>query len=684
MSSNISTIAPQLRGLQAPAPLCELPGWLLWRYEPRFDNDPKPIKLPMWADGTRRYGQQGSAHDRSKLTTFTMAREATVRLGADGVGFALLPDWGITALDFDNCIGPNGEMPPEVAHFAARTYTERSPSGKGVRVFLAGDLGNHKAKTTETDFGFETFASTGFVTLTGDILDATDLLGLHNTIAPVDDFATELCARRFGGPGPAQDPDDFMAGHEPRLGLSTAEMEQLLDNLDPGAGRDEWIRVGMALHHETEGDDTGLELWNEWSSSGHNYVGFEDLQKQWDNFDRRKDTGRRQVTMATVKAMVRETLAEEARRLASVEGVRAASEAAATQSTGLSTPADFMGKFPIVSAATMSYQKPPVWLIKGVLPQADFIVLYGASTAGKSFVAISMAAAIARGVDWFGNKVRKGRVLILTAEGAGGFGKRLKAYCLHHGIDIESLDIAVMASVPNILEADDVTELATSISAAGGFDLVIVDTLAQVTPGANENAGEDMGRAIANLRTLREVTGATMLAIHHAGKDLTRGSRGWSGIRAAADAEIEITRDEVRNYREIHIGKQKDGEDGARYGFKLETLVVGMDEDGDEYTSCVAVETEVAAPQADDTVRRGVKRRGRMESHIAEMVLTLDPALTAVPMADLVTLCAEALPAPDPGKRDTRRQVIARAIQTLAREKDSPVKVVGTSVVLYE
>ena len=109
-----------------------------------------------------------------------------------------------------------------------------------------------------------------------------------------------------------------------------------------------------------------------------------------------------------------------------------------------------------------------------------------------------------------------------------------------------------------------------------------------------------------------------------------------------------------------------------------------MDEDGDEYTSCVAVETEVAAPQADDTARRGVKRRGRMESHIAEMVLTLDPALTAVPMADLVTLCAEALPAPDPGKRDTRRQVIARAIQTLAREKDSPVKVVGTSVVLYE
>jgi RecA-family ATPase len=133
-----------------------------------------------------------------------------------------------------------------------------------------------------------------------------------------------------------------------------------------------------------------------------------------------------------------------------------------------------------------------------------------------------MAGSIARGVDWRGRRVRKGRVIVIAAEGGGGYGKRIKAYCQHHQIEMRDLDIGVITAAPNFLEAEDISEVVASIVAAGGASLLIVDTFAQVTPGANENAGEDMGLALKNARGLREATGAMCLLIHHAGKDAAR------------------------------------------------------------------------------------------------------------------------------------------------------------------
>jgi hypothetical protein len=94
------------------------------------------------------------------------------------------------------------------------------------------------------------------------------------------------------------------------------------------------------------------------------------------------------------------------------------------------------------------------------------------------------------------------------------------------------------------------------------------------------------------------------LAVHHAGKDASKGSRGWSGIKAAADAQIEVLRHED-GQREIHLEKMKDGEDGVRFGFKLETVEIGTDEDGDRITSCVAVEAEAARGQGKRPAQQG-------------------------------------------------------------------------------
>lgn len=106
-----------------------------------------------------------------------------------------------------------------------------------------------------------------------------------------------------GAPVPG---DDFMAGNEPRLGMSLEEIEQTLNKLDSGMSRDSWVRVGMAIHHETEGDDSGFEVWLDWSCDAPNFVSREDVETQWSSFDRRRGAGRTQVTMASVIRMAKD------------------------------------------------------------------------------------------------------------------------------------------------------------------------------------------------------------------------------------------------------------------------------------------------------------------------------------------------------------------------------------------
>jgi hypothetical protein len=345
------------------------------------------------------------------------------------------------------------------------------------------------------------------------------------------------------------------------------------------------------------------------------------------------------------------------------------------------SPAGYTGKFPVLSADEMSRQKTAKWLIKGVLPAADIVTIFGASGSGKSFVVLEMAACIALGVPWRGHKAEKGRVVIIAAEGAGSYGKRIKALAQYLGISPKDLDIGVIVVPPNLMEEGDVTELAASIKAVGDVSLIIIDTFAQVTPGANENGSEDMGLALSNVRVLGDATGATVELVHHAGKDAHRGSRGWSGIRAAVDAELEVTRDEDSGARQIRTTKQKDGEDGLKWGFKLETILLGLDEDGDDITSCVAVEDELRSPATGD--KKSVKRRGRVETHILEVMTTF--AEDAVVRAEeLIQKACDMLPPPEQGKRDIRRQTVVRAIQQLSKEKDGPLRMENGIVIFYE
>lgn len=295
------------------------------------------------------------------------------------------------------------------------------------------------------------------------------------------------------------------------------------------------------------------------------------------------------------------------------------------------------GRFPITGIGDFIKRPHPGWLIKGVLPKADLVVLYGESGSGKSFIVTDIALAMARGVAWRGLRTRACRVLYVVAEGGGGYVSRLQAYAAHHQVDLGNLPFGILHAAPNLTKPEDVAAVVASVKAWGGADVVIVDTFAQVTAGANENAGEDMGLALANARAIGRAAGGTVILVHHAGKDATRGARGWSGIKAAADAELEVVKGED-GARVLRTTKQKDGRDDGQWGFRLADVWLGEDEEGDDVTSCVVVEE--SAP--DRVEPKGKKTRlGDREKVVLEVLAELSVGNTEVTLPELVIAAAD-------------------------------------------
>jgi hypothetical protein len=169
--------------------------------------------------------------------------------------------------------------------------------------------------------------------------------------------------------------------------------------------------------------------------------------------------------------------------------------------------------------------------------------------------------------------------------------KRVAGYCLHHKIDPKELtNLYFVANAPNMMELTDARALVKQIRVQGQFDLVVMDTLAQVMPGGNENSGEDMGKVLGHCKEITRLTGAMVELIHHSGKDESRGARGWSGLRAACDFEFEVIR--ADEDRVATITKMKGGADGGDFGFRLQTIVVGKDDDEEDETTCVVEYTD--------------------------------------------------------------------------------------------
>jgi DNA-binding transcriptional ArsR family regulator len=126
----------------------------------------------------------------------------------------------------------------------------------------------------------------------------------------------------------------------------------------------------------------------------------------------------------------------------------------------------------------------------------------------------------------------------------------------------------------NFLESGEVQAALDAIEAkAGRPTLVIVDTLARCFVG-DENSTKDMGEFIQGIDTIKRKTEATVLVVHHTGKDSSREARGSSALLAAADTMIKAS-DGDMGLVFIKCKKQKDAEPFSEILLNRRTIDLG-------------------------------------------------------------------------------------------------------------
>jgi hypothetical protein len=254
-----------------------------------------------------------------------------------------------------------------------------------------------------------------------------------------------------------------------------------------------------------------------------------------------------------------------------------------------------------LSAFAALEQMAAGYVIKGILLRASYAETFGAPGEGKTFVALDQAYHVAADREWMNRKVHTGPVLYLAYEGRGGMVKRAKALRQKYGD--KDVPLYIVGAAFNLREKAGRAELGIVIAQLPAKPvLIVIDTFARALMGGDENSAQDVGAFNAAIAALIESTGACVMIIHHSGKDKNKGARGSSALLGAIDTEIEVDDGMVM------ARKQRDIEIADPIGFKLNPLVVGVDEDCDEVTSCVVEPAQVGAQGGLERVSGNAKR----------------------------------------------------------------------------
>ena len=510
-----------------PDTLKKLRIWLNWKVTKANAESGKFDKVPFYpASQRKRHGQQGGDNDLANLGTWAEAWGAfSANRDIAGVGVAMLPEFGLVALDADKCIRGGAEgivVADAVTKLSDTTYSELSPSRNGVRAFWLGasqDGKNH-------DEGFELFHAKGFVTVTGDCLIAGEPDQLNDAMrAQLERMCNSGATRTAEGIPRAQ---NVLPPHP----LVEAQLRSLSDALTAirADDRELWVRMGHAL--KTLGE-AARPLWHEWSAQSVKYDRA-DADRVWASFQPDR-TGY-------------EAVFAEARRCGwSGTTPRTGGEC------GDPVPLD-LKSLPKVPPAV-------AFVIPGWLP-ANVVTLFSAhGGAGKSFISLYVAICVSVGRHPFriGEPVPRKRVALYSAEDdAIALQGRLRRYLDFLCIDPNELEgwllILDATASDNVLfkaERNGCTTtarfewLAATVQTYQA-ELLIFDNASDALD-ANENDRTAVRQFFSALRRLK----TTVLLLSHvdAASSMAkpRDAKGYSGSTAwnnSARSRWFLTRDE--------------------------------------------------------------------------------------------------------------------------------------------
>ncbi len=533
-----------------PTELASLPHWVL-----------RQAKIPVQLSGAG-----ASSTDPATWTTFPNVKAAYLAGGFDGIGIVLSDDDDLVCWDFDHCLDADGRITdPKIEAYVERlaSYTEVSPSGTGLHVFVRGKLPPQGRKNGPC----EVYDSKRYMTVTGR--------RFPNTPATVNECQAAIDQVHVAIFPPVAEPE-----HEESK-QPTREDAEILRKARGAANSDklEALLAGgwedLKYPSASEADAALARLLAFWTQDAAQIERMMRESKLYrDKWDRRGDD----YIARTIKRALQRTTEHYAWERPRKES---------NEETREEPNRDDSQPSPVVTLGLsefLQFKAPPREpILSPIVCQRDALELYAWRGIGKTWMAVSMAYTIASGGSFLAYEAPKPRrTLYVDGEmPSSEMQKRLRAIMagspdktVEEGYfrivtpDAQAID----HPIPNLAEVSGQRKFyEESIKDA---EVVFFDNLSMLFYGGIENDAESWTSVQRWFLSLKR-RGVTVILLHHAGKGGAQ--RGTSAKEDAIDTAMTLKRPD--NYSadqgarfEIHYEKNRGfyGDDALPFEAQLE------------------------------------------------------------------------------------------------------------------
>ncbi len=493
--------------------LVPLANFVNWRWELNGKGDAW-TKVPYQPrDPTKR----AATNDKRTWGTHADA-VANVEAGrATGIGFCLL-ETNLCAFDIDDCRDlATGNIDPVATQLIARcgaTYVEVTVSGGGLRIIGLGGTKyvNRKHKILGSRVSIESYRNCArYITISGMTFDGVepslpDLSDIDQVITEVvDELDQGNSTSNFNTTNNNAQIDDDNGDVNPFLELSLPPdlMQLVRDGVPKGDRSDQFFHAVKWLK----------EL--KWSLGDIIAL----LRKHPNGIANKYAAGNR--------------VAAEARRAYGKPDSHKPDDTPTQQAKGapklLLSSEEFTRNF-----------VPPDYLWDGILLRG-FVYSFTAKTGdGKTAIALSLTAAIARGKDFAGHEVAPGTVLYFAGENPDDVRMRWIAMAEHFNFDADTIGVHFISGTFDIQKLE--AKIRQEVAAIGGVVLVVIDTSPAYFQGENENDNVEMIEHAQMLSRLKHLPGGpTVIAACHPVKSAGNDNlipRGGGGFLNAMDGNL--------------------------------------------------------------------------------------------------------------------------------------------------
>ena len=251
-----------------PVELKKINRWVMWKFVEVGEGETKRLsKLPMQTSG-----KSASSTNPTHWTDFFSVEQAYASGNFSGVGFVFSQDDNLVGIDIDDCRDTEtGELTDFAQNIIDNVegYVEVSPSETGVKIFTRANLSHAHVDHT---IGLECYNTARYFTVTG--------AHLQGGVPTGEQVLTHIIPERII----SHTGDEFADYVPPVEGYDIHRVEtELLAELDPDATYTDWLLVGMAMHHQGQGDYEWLESWDRWSQQSEKYAP-NLCDKKWSTF----------------------------------------------------------------------------------------------------------------------------------------------------------------------------------------------------------------------------------------------------------------------------------------------------------------------------------------------------------------------------------------------------------------